>query len=188
MHFSAVWLNKHWKSRCKEYMLPATGELRNKHTHKQQIYLTFPQNIHCLFIPREKEESDREMRMSSRLVLGGSGEEGLACWLVFEVSHRPCEQPWSLHGESHRSLQAPGHYQQQQLHNKKAWKKRGRNLRCSFLMASALTSDIVKDNRHPGNCNTTWWNTERIICFYYKSRYCFFSSHFRYFSIQHYDA
>lgn len=98
-----------------------------------------------------------------------SGGVFLACWPVFEVNRRPCEQPWSLHGESHRSLQAPGHYQQQQLHNKKTWKKRGRNLRCSFLMASALTSDIVKDNRHPGNCNTTWWNMERIICFYYKS-------------------
>lgn len=79
MWFRTVWVNKHWK--CPPavrsiYFLPRAGlgintQLSHKHT-KQQISLTFPQNIHHLFVPREKEESDREMRMSSMPVLGGS--------------------------------------------------------------------------------------------------------------------
>ncbi len=83
MQFSAVWLNKHWKcppavrSVCflPQACLEINTQLSHTHTHthtKLQISLTFPQNIHHLFVPREKEESDREMRMSSRLVLGGS--------------------------------------------------------------------------------------------------------------------
>lgn len=86
MWFSTVWVNKHWK--CPPavrsiYFLPQASlgintQLSHKHT-KQQISLTFPQNIHHLFVPREKEESDREMRMSSMLVLGGSFFGLLAC-------------------------------------------------------------------------------------------------------------
>lgn len=182
MWFRTVWVNKHWK--CPPavrsiYFLPRAGlgintQLSHKHT-KQQISLMFPQNIHHLFVPREKEESDREMRMSNMPVLGGSFS--WPAGLCLKWTPGPVSSPDPCMGNHTSLCRLQATTSNSSCTTKRREKKRGRNLRCSFLMASALTSDIVKDNRHPGNCNTTWWNMERIICFYYKSRVFVSSPH-----------